>query len=154
MNIKKIEEVVHLMEKHNLTEISVEEEGVKIHLRKGQAETAKPVHVTPDMLTSASPVLTPIDKASSLASEKEEKRNIVEIKAPMVGTFYRSPAPDAKPFVDVGSIVKEGDILCIIEAMKLMNEIKSEVNGKIVDMLVENGEPVEFGHVLFLVEPA
>lgn len=124
------------MEKHDLTEITVEEEGVKIHLRRG----------------SASPVLAPAREIPPAA--REGAKNIVEIKAPMVGTFYRSPGPDAKPFVEVGNRINEGDVLCIIEAMKLMNEIKSEVKGKIVDILAENGGPVEFGHVMFLVEPS
>lgn len=145
MNIKKIEEVIRLMEKHNLTEISVEEEGVKIHLRKGfSGEIEKSIQM-------ASPVLTPAREVPPAA--KEEARNVVEIKAPMVGTFYRSPSPDTKPFVDVGNRINEGDVLCIIEAMKLMNEIKSEVKGKIIDILAENGGPVEFGQVMFLVEP-
>ncbi len=146
MNIKKIEEVIRLMEKHNLTEISVEEEGVKIHLRKGlSGEIERSVRI-------ASPVLTPAGEVPP--AEKEGAKNVVEIKAPMVGTFYRSPGPDAKPFVDVGNRVNEGDVLCIIEAMKLMNEIKSEIKGKIVDVLAENGGPLEFGQAMFLVEPS
>ena len=146
MNIKKIEEVVRLMEKHGLTEISVEEEGVKIHLKKGASGLIeKSVQVQ-------SPVLTPSHEVPP--PDKAAGKNVVEIKAPMVGTFYRSPSPDAKSFVDIGSKIKEDDVLCIIEAMKLMNEIKSEVKGKIVDVLVENGNPIEFGQVLFLVEAA
>jgi len=146
MNIKKIEEVIRLMEKHNLTEISVEDEGVKIHLRKGPGgEIERPVQ-------TVSPVLTPAREVPP--PEKEGTKNVVEIKAPMVGTFYRSPGPDAKPFVDIGGRINEGDVLCIIEAMKLMNEIKSEVKGKVVDIRVENGGPLEFGQVMFLVEPS
>ena len=149
MNVKKIEEVILLMEKHNLTEVSIEEEGKKIHLRKGA------VGVIEEVIKTPSPVLTPIEpKAAQPEPVKEESKNVLEIKAPMVGTFYRSPSPDAKSYVDIGSTVKEGDVLCIIEAMKLMNEIKSEVKGKIVDVLVENGDPIEFGQVLFLVEPS
>lgn len=146
MNTKKIEEVIRLMEKHNLTEITVEEEGVKIHLRKG------PSGLIEKSIEMPSRVLTPAKEVPRAA--REEKRNVVEIKAPMVGTFYRSPSPDAKPFVDIGKRIKEGDVLCIIEAMKLMNEIKSEIKGKIVDVLVESGDPVEFGQVLFIVEPS
>lgn len=148
MNIKKIEEVVRLMEKHNLTEISIEEEGMKIHLQKGAGgHIEKAVHMPGHILTHSA------HKTES-APEKEEVKNTIEVKAPMVGTFYKSPAPDAAAFVDVGSAVKDGDVLCIIEAMKLMNEIKSEVKGKVVDVLVENGEPIEFGQALFLVEPS
>ncbi|UCD55615.1 MAG: acetyl-CoA carboxylase biotin carboxyl carrier protein [Candidatus Omnitrophota bacterium] len=146
MNIKKIEEVVRLMEKHNLTEITVEEEGIKIHLRKGHAG-----HIEKSV-EMALPVMPPAGGVPTPVTEKE--KNMVEIKAPMVGTFYRSPAPDAKSFVDIGKRINEGDVLCIIEAMKLMNEIKSEIKGKIVDILIGNGDPVEFGQVLFLVEPS
>jgi len=146
MNVKKIEEVIRLMEKHSLSEISIEDDGVKIHLRKG------PTGVVEKITEMVSPVLTPQGEVPKPTTE--ETRNVVEIKAPMVGTFYRSPSPDAKPFVDVGSKINEGDVLCIIEAMKLMNEVKSEVKGKIVDALIGNGEPVEFGQVMFLVEPA
>ena len=143
MNIKKIEEVIRLMEKHDLTEITIEEEGAKIHLQKGAGG-----HIE----NMSSPVLTP--QKEMPAPPKEEAKNTVEIKAPMVGTFYRSPSPDARSFVDVGKAINKGEVLCIIEAMKLMNEIKSEVKGKVVDVLVENGEPIEFGQVLFLVEPS
>lgn len=146
MNIKKIEEIIRLMEKHYLTEITIEEEGVKIHLTKGLGgKIEKSVEMPSPLLTPAGEVPTP---------SGEEQKNVVDIKAPMVGTFYSAPGPDAKPFVDIGSRINEGDVLCIIEAMKLMNEIKSEVKGKIADILVENGNPVEFGQVMFLVEPA
>ena len=146
MNIKKLEEVIRLMEKHSLTEISIEEEGVKIQLRKGPlGRIERSVEMmAPHVLAPAGGALPP----------KKEETNTVEIKAPMVGTFYRSPSPDAKPFADVGSKVAVGDVLCIIEAMKLMNEIKAEVKGKIVDVLVENGDPIEFGQVMFVVEPS
>ena len=147
MNIKKIEEVINLMEKHDLSEISVEEEGMKIHLKRGLAgQIEKTVQM-------ANPVLTPIGQVHA-PPVTAETRNVIEIKAPMVGTFYRSPSPDTKSFTEVGSTVNEGDVLCIIEAMKLMNEIKSEIKGKIVDVLVENSEPIEYGQVLFLIEPA
>lgn len=134
------------MEEHGLGEITIEEEGVKIHLKKGLTG-----HIE-KTLQLPSPVLTPVQEAPPPV--KKNEKNVVEIKSPMVGTFYRSPSPDAKPFADIGSKIKEGDVLCIIEAMKLMNEIKSEVNGKIIDILIINGDPVEFGQVMFLVEPS
>ena len=147
MNVKKIEEVIRLMERHGLTEISIEEEGAKIHLRKGaEGHVEKALHLPAHILPHAD--------HKTPAPVKEVSETVVEIKAPMVGTFYRSPSPDAKPFVDVGSKISQNDVLCIIEAMKLMNEIKSEVKGKVVDVLVESGDPIEFGQVLFLVEPS
>ncbi|MFH1381068.1 MAG: acetyl-CoA carboxylase biotin carboxyl carrier protein [Candidatus Omnitrophota bacterium] len=148
MNIKKIEEVIRLMERHSLTEITVEEDGVKIHLSKGAAG-----RIEKSMLSS--PVFTPAtDAGLAKPAEKQIETNTIEIKSPMVGTFYSSPSPDAKPFVDVGKTVNVGDVVCIIEAMKLMNEIKSEIKGKIVDVAAKNAEPVEFGQVLFMVEPS
>ncbi len=146
MNLKKIEEVIKLMEKHGLTEIMIEEEGVKMHLRKGPGGE---IQFSPHVMQAA-----PASVPQASPEAKDEAGNFVEIKAPMVGTFYRAPSPDTKAFVDTGSQIKDGDVLCIIEAMKLMNEIKSEVKGKIVDILVENGSPIEFGQVLFLVEPS
>jgi len=153
MNKKRIEELIELMEKFGLTEIDVEEEGVKIHLKKGNSGThtilQQPMMQQPVMVQApAQPA-----KAEGAAEPKAEAKKRIEIKSPMVGTFYRAPAPDADPYVEVGSVIKEGTVLCIIEAMKLMNEIKSEVSGKIVEIPVDNGHPIEFGQVLYYVEP-
>jgi len=144
MNIKKIEEVIRLMERHKLTEITVEDDGAKIHLSKGVGGHIEKTVLPPQVSapTEAAPAKT------------APETNTVEIKAPMVGTFYNSPGPDANPFASVGKKVNEGDVVCIIEAMKLMNEIKSEVKGKIVEVVAKNAEPVEFGQVLFIVEPS
>lgn len=148
MNIKKIEEIIRLMEKHDLTEVTIEEDGKKVHLRKGSGG-----HIIEKTFAMPPSLATRPSSAGGEQAAKTKEENAVEIKAPMVGTFYASPSPDAKPFVAVDSAVKEGDVLCIIEAMKLMNEIKSEIKGKIIDVLIKNGDPVEFGQVLFLVEP-
>jgi len=137
---KKIQEMIKLMEENGLQELEIETEGIKIRLKKG-------VEVD---ISSKIPASSPQTSTSTSASKTS---NLIEVKAPMVGTFYRAPSPGAKPFVEVGDTVEEGDVLCIIEAMKLMNEIKSECKGKIVEILVENGDPVEFGQVLFLIEP-
>lgn len=145
MNKKKIEEMIDLMEKHGLTEIDIEEEGIRIHLRKGPTGYEE---IKEQMISRPA-----IFSKEKQAETTKEAKNLIEIKSPMVGTFYKAPAPDAAAFVEIGGMIKEGDVLCIIEAMKLMNEIKSEVKGKIADILVENGEPIEFGQVLFLVEP-
>ena len=146
MNIKKIKELVDLMNENDLTEIEVEQEGTKIKLTKKTngsiEETITPVV---ERKASQAPQQAP-------AQEAEASKNLKEVKAPMVGTFYRSPSPDADAFVEVGDVIKKGDVLCIVEAMKLMNEVKSEVAGKIVEISVENAEPVEFGQVMFLVE--
>ena len=145
MNIKEIKEMISLMNEHNLSEIELERNGLKVRLKKqpsGKVETVAE-HLPQDSVIAKEPP----------SGVREKFSKTVEVKAPMVGTFYATPAPDAPPFVDVGTNIEVGQVVCIIEAMKLMNEIKSEVKGKVVDILVENGSPVEFGQTLFLVEP-
>ena len=122
---------------------------MKIRLKK--ASTAGP-QVVEYVAGMPQPVASPPAPAAAPKAADEGGRRTV-IKSPMVGTFYRSPAPDAPPFAEVGQDVDSGQVLCIIEAMKLMNEIKSEVSGRVVEVLVENGDPVEFGQGLFVLEP-
>ncbi|MDD5422218.1 MAG: acetyl-CoA carboxylase biotin carboxyl carrier protein [Candidatus Omnitrophota bacterium] len=148
MYIKEIKDMINLMNENNLTELEIEKEGVRIKLRKGSNGYDKAVEFVTQPIAAAEP------KQQPLAAEKVEKKNVLEIKAPMVGTFYRAPSPEAPPYVNMGDIIEPGQVICIIEAMKLMNEIKSEVKGKIVDIQVDNAEPVEFGQVLFVIEPA
>ena len=153
MNLKDIKEVIALMNEHGLNEIEIEREGLKLKLKKGpegQVVMSGPTHYAigsipaPKASVSSSP-----EPAAADAARKDTK----EIKSPMVGTFYRSPSPEAGPFVEVGQTVEIGQVVCIVEAMKLMNEIKSEVRGKVIEVAVENAEPVEFGQALFIVEP-
>lgn len=139
MELEKLKEFIAFMNENNLCELEIEEEGRRIRLKKF-SESQPPI-------ISQNIVAPPKEKV------EESTKNTIEIKSPMVGTFYRAPSPGAKPYKEVGDIVKPGDIVCIIEAMKLMNEIKSEVSGKIIQVLVENGEPVEFGQPLFILEP-
>ena len=141
MNLKELKEIIVLFEQADISELDLERQGVKIRLKKG-AETEPPIrHQSQDQ-----PEVPPLPK------EKPEEKNTVEIKSPMVGTFYKAPAPDAAPFVEEGEEVREGQVICIIEAMKLMNEIKSEVSGRIKKVLVENGQPVEFDQPIFLIQ--
>jgi len=149
MYIKEIKDMISLMNENSLTELEIEKEGVRIKLKKGASGGFERAveYVTPQT-AAAAPAKTPT------ASEKADKKNTVDIKAPMVGTFYRSPSPEAPSYANIGDVIDVGQVVCIIEAMKLMNEIKSEVKGKIVDIQVDNAEPVEFGQVLFVVEPS
>lgn len=149
MNLKEIREMITLMNENDLAEIEVEREGTKIKIRKGPAEMVEPVHKLPAAYSSETPRPSPVGGESAQAVHANRK----EIKSPMVGTFYRAPSPEAPAFVEVGQIVEVGQVVCIVEAMKLMNEIKSEVKGKIVDIPVDNAQPVEFGQTLFTVEP-
>ena len=151
MNLKELKELISLMEEHHLVEIELEREGMKVRLRKvGPGMDSGPV-VMERVVTPLAPAVgggpVPVPEAAA-------KPAGMEIKSPMVGTFYRAAAPEAPPFIELGQEIEPGQILCIIEAMKLMNEIKSEVKGRILQILVENGQPVEFGQPLFLVEPA
>jgi len=150
MNIKEIKEMINLMNENGLSELEVEKDDMRIRLKK----TANGIESFEGPLVSQGQNISNQPKNQS-ASETEEKNLIktVEIKSPMVGTFYRAPNPEAPAYVEVGQTIEPGQVICIIEAMKLMNEIKSEIKGKILEILVDNAEPVEFGQPLFLIEP-
>ncbi|MDR1326804.1 MAG: acetyl-CoA carboxylase biotin carboxyl carrier protein [Heliobacteriaceae bacterium] len=137
-DIEYIEQLAKVITQNSLTEISLEDGDKAITVRKEVISAAAPVIQTPSAPAAAAPA----------AEVKRGK----PLTSPMVGTFYKSPSPDAKPFVEVGRDIQQGDVVCIIEAMKLMNEIESEFAGKVVEICVENGQPVEFGQVLMYVE--
>ena len=161
MDIKQVQELVKIINKTNISEISIEEEGLKITIK--QKEDAVPViQSAPAQQTYyAAPSPAPAPAAPSVseapakpaAEAPKASDNYLTIKSPMIGTFYRSPSPDKPMFVNVGDDVEVGKVVCIIEAMKLFNEIESEVRGKIVKILVEDASPVEYDQPLFLVEP-
>ena len=150
MNMKEIKEMLQLMVEHDLAEFEVEKDGLKIKLKKMQsgrivAETYAPMMSAPHSASTASL------SAPSLAAKvpaQETSADVITVRSPMVGTFYASPAPDQPPYLTVGGRVKEGDVLCIIEAMKLMNEIKSEWSGEVIELMVKNGQPIEFDQPL------
>lgn len=150
MNLKEIKEMINLMNENSLIELEVEKEGMRIRLKKTSAQTENVA--TPIVIEKKN--IPEIQKLEEPAETSEKTiPNSVEIRAPMVGTFYRAPQPEAPPYVEVGQVIETGQVICIIEAMKLMNEIKSEIKGKILEILVENAEPVEFGQPMFLIEP-
>lgn len=151
MNLKEIKEIINLMNEHGLTEIEVEKGDQKIKLKKSSF-SGEGVIVEQQPIIQQTAAKAPADD-SEKESSKQGSKNLIEIKAPLVGTFYRSPSPDAASFVEVGQEIEVGEVICIVEAMKLMNEIKSEVRGKVVDILAENADPVEFGQIMFLIEP-
>ncbi|MGQ9497863.1 MAG: acetyl-CoA carboxylase biotin carboxyl carrier protein [Desulfotomaculales bacterium] len=151
VNLEEIRELIRLLNETDVAEFSLESQGVKISIKKGKAggPPAPETSPVPPSLPAKTPPSAPAEP------EREElEENLVTVVAPMVGTFYRAPAPDAPPYVEIGDTVHEGQVLCIIEAMKLMNEIEAEVAGEIVDILVENGQPVEYGQPLFLIKPS
>ena len=147
MYIKEIKDMINLMNENGLTELEIEKEGMRIRLRKGSGGYEKAIEYIPQGPAQAAAPAVPV-------AAEVKKSTTVDVKSPMVGTFYRSPSPEAPSYVNIGDTINVGQVICIIEAMKLMNEIKSEVKGKIVDIQVDNAEPVEFGQALFVVEPA
>ena len=152
MNIKEIKEMITLMNENNLLELEIEKEGMRIRLKK---ETPGAENGSAQSRIVAMPQFSVTQEPTTSPPKKEETTTrLIEIKAPMVGTFYRAPSPESPPFVEVGQNIDVGQVVCIIEAMKLMNEIKSEVRGKVVEVLIENGHPIEFGQALFLIEPS
>ena len=153
MNLKEIKEIIALMNENALTEIEVEREGLKLKLKKAALEDKLPPDQSHYAVESIPAPKVVVPFSSTPASIDTASQNTKEIKSPMVGTFYHSPSPEAAPFVEVGQTVEIGQVVCIVEAMKLMNEIKSEVRGKVIEVAVENAEPVEFGQTLFIVEP-
>lgn len=153
MDIKQIQELVKLINKSNIGELSIEENGLKITIKQKK-------EAVQNTIVSAAPQQAPLVQGpprteSPKAVEPEIKEdNYLTIKSPMIGTFYRQPSPGKPIFVNVGDEVTTGSVVCIIEAMKLFNEIESEVSGKIVKVLVEDASPVEFDQPLFLVDPS
>jgi acetyl-CoA carboxylase biotin carboxyl carrier protein len=150
MNLKEIKEMISLMNENELVELEVEREGSKIKIKKSSTDL-QPHIIRPIpeyRIESQAPSGKTTEQTLTPSSDKKNK-----IASPMVGTFYRAPSPEAPPFADVGQVVEVGQVVCIVEAMKLMNEIKSEIRGKIVEVLAQNAEPVEFGQALFVVEP-
>ena len=152
MNIKEIKEMISLMNENGLVELEVEKEGMRIRLKKMSAG-GEPSAMAPIIIEKETIAQPQLKSPQEAAAAKEAAANTIEIKAPMVGTFYRAPSPESPPYVEVGQVIEPGQVICIIEAMKLMNEIKSEIKGKIVEIMIENTEPVEFGQPMFLIAP-
>ncbi|MCX7985025.1 MAG: acetyl-CoA carboxylase biotin carboxyl carrier protein [Bacteroidetes bacterium] len=159
MEISYIKKLIKLVEHSEVDEIEIEEEGKRIRIARSRNHTPTTQTVTIPASTVTLPPQTggnelqqSVQQLSPPAQQKAPEIQYHEIRSPIVGTFYRAPAPDADPYVEVGQHVKVGTVLCIVEAMKLMNEIESDVEGVVAKILVENGKPVEYNQVLFLIE--
>lgn len=151
MDLKLIKQVIDLMKRAELSEFELEEEGLRLRLsRKNNEGPPQIVQAAPPAQAGAAP--PPANGEAAAGEAAEEDKDVAYVKSPMVGTFYRSPSPESDPFVDVGSKVGEETVVCIIEAMKVMNEIQAEVSGSVTEILVENGEAVEYGQPLFKVK--
>jgi len=161
MDFKQIQELIKMINKSNIGEVTIEEKGFKLTIRQKEEPVqnviAAPVHTAPMMTALPQAAAQPAVHAPAAEKAKAPEAaadNLVTIKSPMIGTFYRSSAPGKPAFIEIGDEVTPGKVVCIIEAMKLFNEIESEVKGRIVKMLVEDASPVEYDQPLFLVEPA
>ncbi len=160
MELKEIRQLIKIVEGSNISEFQLEENGMKLIIKKElKSGNGTVADTTIQMIPTAVAAQPPAPAIEAPAAEPAPVEvapaaNIYEVRSPMVGTFYRAPSPDADPYVEVGDSVSVGQTLCIVEAMKLMNEIESEVSGKIVKILVENAQPVEYNQVLFLIETA
>ncbi|MFK7808983.1 MAG: acetyl-CoA carboxylase biotin carboxyl carrier protein [Saprospiraceae bacterium] len=170
MNFKEVQDLIKLINKSNLTEFKMEKEDFKISIRtkkygRGRSQAPAPQLVPistqqmPVQMASPAPApaAAPPKSAASEAPKaeaEEDTSNLVEVKSPIVGTFYRSSSPDKDAYVKVGDVIEKGSVVCIVEAMKLFNEIESEVSGRIVKVLLDNAQPVQYDQPLFLVDPA
>jgi|SRR5882757_2010275 len=161
MDFKQIQELIKMINKSNIGEVSIEEKGFKLTIKQKEEAIQQVIAAPMQQQPIAALAAPPMPAATSIGTaEKSAKAvevpadNTVTIKSPMIGTFYRSSSPDKPPFANVGDDIDLGKVVCIIEAMKLFNEIESEVKGRIVKVLVEDASPVEYDQPLFLVEPA
>ncbi len=158
MDIKEIQNLIKFVAKSGASEVKLEMEDVKITIRTGSGKTETTIVQAAPManMSQAAPVPAPATTPVEIAAPKVESDDskYITVKSPIIGTFYRKPSPDKPNFVEVGSEIKTGDTVCVIEAMKLFNEIESEVSGKIVKVLVDDSSPVEFDQPLFLVDPS
>jgi acetyl-CoA carboxylase biotin carboxyl carrier protein len=159
MDFDQLKRILDLVREHELSEFEIEQEGLRLKVRKDGAGTPQ-VHQLPAVVaTSSSVAASPLASASggsaaTPADVTDAEIELAVVKSPIVGTFYRSPEPGAASFVEIGTIVKKGQVLCIIEAMKLMNEIDSEYDGEVTNIYIENGQPVQYGERLFAIRTA
>ena len=156
MDLKDIKAIIDLMKKNSITEFEMEKQDFKIRLKRGlNGGTPVPsLDELPPAAVIATPPQIPVSTPPGTAAPPPPATGEIEIKSPMIGTFYRAPSPEAASYVEVGTDVNPDTVVCIIEAMKVMNEIKAEVKGVVTQVLVENAKPVEFGQPLFKVRPA
>ena len=163
INVEQLKQILDLVREHDLSELEIEQEGLRVKVRKdgaggvmvqpagGGATHAAAAPAMPAATTSVMPPGSAATIPTSLHGDAQSDVELAVVKSPIVGTFYRSPEPGAAAFVDIGTTVKKGQVLCIIEAMKLMNEIDSEYDGEVVNVYVESGQPVQYGERLFAI---
>jgi acetyl-CoA carboxylase biotin carboxyl carrier protein len=154
IDLKQLRELMRAMKQLDVNELEIEDANQRIYLRRGGDSTGSTVSAAPMSIAPASMPPPPMSLGSDEPQARSDASDGTYITSPFVGTFYRSPSPDQPPFVEAGQKITRGQVLCIVEAMKLMNEIEAEISGTVVEVLVENGKPVEFGDRLFKVKTA
>jgi acetyl-CoA carboxylase biotin carboxyl carrier protein len=154
VELKDIKAIIDLMKKNSITEFELEEKDSKLRLKRGLNGTSPVAQSDETLQMVPTPVMTPALPATVITAAPAVNSGEIDIKSPMIGTFYRSPSPESASYVEVGTEVNPDTVVSIIEAMKVMNEIKAEVKGVITQILVENGKPVEFGQPMFKVRPS
>jgi acetyl-CoA carboxylase biotin carboxyl carrier protein len=153
MDIKQIQDLIKFVHKSGVNEVSIEENDFKITIKTNQAPTVVTATIPAAAPVAAAPAPVAAAPAAAAAPAVSESDNYITIKSPMIGTFYRSASPDKPAFVNVGDEIKAGQVVCVVEAMKLFNEIEAEISGRIVKVLVDNASPIEYDQPLFVVEP-
>ncbi len=158
MDIKEVQNLIKFVAKSGVSEVKIEDKDFKLTIKNKSdyvptTQVVAPVAATVPAAIPQAPATAPVAPVAETSKNETDDSKYITIKAPIIGTFYRKPAPDKPPYVEVGDSINEGEVVCIIEAMKLFNEIESEISGKIVKVLVEDATPVEFDQPLFLVEP-
>jgi acetyl-CoA carboxylase biotin carboxyl carrier protein len=142
MDLKELKKLIDILKNTDVTELQLEREGSKVRIKRQKVISSE-----------EGPMPLPVEEKAPPEEDKEDAQRLFTVTSPLVGTFYRSSSPDAKSFIEVGDRVGKGQVICIVEAMKLMNEIESEVDGSVVKVLVDNAQPVEYGEPLFLIDP-
>ena len=158
MNIKEIQQLIKFVAKSGVSEVKIESKDLKLSVKTGGSGNVvshvEPVLVNTQPLVQSIPPETHSEPEKAQVSDANEADHLITIKSPIIGTFYRKPSPDKPNFIEIGDSIKEGSVLCVVEAMKLFNEIESEYSGKIVKILVDDASPVEFDQPLFVVDPS
>ncbi|MGA9271706.1 MAG: acetyl-CoA carboxylase biotin carboxyl carrier protein [Lutimonas sp.] len=161
MDLKEIQNLIRFVAKSGASEVKLETGDVKITIRTGSDKAETTIIQQPQQIAAPAPApaetpapAAPAPEAAAASEQADDSSKYIEIKSPIIGTLYRKPSPDKPPFVKVGDTISAGDTVCVIEAMKLFNEVESEVSGKIVKVLIEDSSPVEFDQPLFLVDPS
>ncbi|MCC7201138.1 MAG: acetyl-CoA carboxylase biotin carboxyl carrier protein [Nitrospirae bacterium] len=152
VDLEYLRDLSEFLKDSDISELEIEKEGTRVRLKKSPPQNLYSPRRIPETVTASIPAL-PLNKGASAITAEVADDKCVTVRSPIVGTFFRSPTPGGEPYVNVGDIVKKGQIICIVEAMKLMNEIEAEAGGKIVEVLVEDAQSVEYGKALFRIEP-